>query len=229
VANKARDLTQVEAAMVRMRRRPPARQPRLYAFLLFDERKSQRPVAAFAEDQFAWLDQLAGSTRIVLFIFVTSDAAQEVSPLESQVLAVEAAESVGNPSLRVAAAFNLRPRDLPGLLFFTTFDLEHGPNAGVYWPLSLELFEGDRQSAEAELAELFSLVQEVVPSAGTPEQALRSLDLAVRHARVERARAPIFDVLRTGLVRVVSYPAALIEAIGKAWAEEYARRMMPDR
>jgi hypothetical protein len=215
-------------ALVRLSTRPPDTRPKLYGFFLFDERESHRPVAAFAEQQFAWLDQLAAAARIVLFLFLRPEPARSAVTRESQLLAVESANAVENPSLRVAAALGVRPSELPGVVFFTQLDIHKGPNEGLYWPISLDVFHGDRGRAENELAQLFSLVQEVVPRADSPEQVLRELRAALQDARRERARAPIFAALRDGLVRVVRFPGALIEAMGEAWATEVARRMVPE-
>jgi hypothetical protein len=214
--------------MQRFEARPAAARPRLYGFLLFDERESQRPVAAFAEDEFAWLDQLAGSARIVLFLFLRPKPAQAASGGESQILAVQSGDTVENPSLRVATAFHVRPADLPGVLFFTRLDLAHGPNEGLFWPLPIQLFETDRRRAENEFAQLFSLVQEVVLEDRSPEAILDALCARLRAARRERFSAPIFAALRDGVVKVVKFPGALIEAMGQAWATEIARRMVPE-
>jgi hypothetical protein len=208
--------------------RSPERRPKLYGFLLFDERESHRPVAAFAHDQFKWLDQLAASARIVLFLFLRPESAQAASGEESQLVAVESAKVVENPSLRVAAALGVRPHELPGIVFFTQLDIDRGPNEGLFWPISLEMFEGDRRQAENEFAQLFSLVQDVVPSGASPDEVLVDLRTALQEARRQRSRAPVFAALRDGLVRVVKFPGALIEAMGEAWATEVARRMVPE-
>jgi hypothetical protein len=217
----------VVATMRRMAARPEEHRPKLYGFLLFDERESHRPVEAFARDQFAWLDQLAASARIILFVFVHPEPASAASDVDSQLVAVEGAEAIENPSLRVAAALNIRPRELPGIVFFTKLDLDRGPNEGLYWPISLELFE-DRPRAETEVAQIFSLVQEAVPSAASPEQALAGLRTLLQEAHRQRVRGPILAAIRDGLVRVVKFPGALIDAMGQAWATEVARRMVPE-
>ena len=80
---------QLARGLRRFSARPPDRRPKLYGFLLFDERKSQRPVAAFAEDEFTWLDQLAASARIALFLFLRPKAAETASGGESQIVAVQ--------------------------------------------------------------------------------------------------------------------------------------------
>jgi hypothetical protein len=207
--------------------RPPANRPKLYALLLFDERESQRPVAQFAADQFEWLDQLAGSARIVLFMFIRPDQAQAPNAPErdSHIVAVASGQTVQNPSLRVATAFDVRPRQLPGILFFTRLEIDHGPNEGLLWPIPLRLFEGDRRLAENEFAQLVSFIQEAVPAAGSPEVALAELNVRLEAARRERFLAPVFGALRNGLIQVVKFPGALVEAMGEAWAAELARRV----
>jgi hypothetical protein len=191
--------------------------------LLFDERGSQRSIAKFAREEFAWLDQLAIFARIVLFIFVRPELAEQADE-GSPVIAVEGSDTVANPSLEVARAFGIGPNELPGVVFFTDLDLRSGPNTGVFWPVPSDLFLDDRRAAENAFSTLFTLIQEVAADADSPEQILQALDAQFR---LERIRGPILAALRAGLVRVVKFPGALIEAVGQAWGAELARRMSP--
>jgi hypothetical protein len=227
VARPVQSRNALTGALTEYSARPPEHRPKLYGFLLFDERESHRPVAAFAEDQLAWLDALAASANIVLFLFLRPEPAQAASGGDSQLVAVESAEAIENPSLRVAGALDVRPHELPGIVFFTRLNVDHGPNEGVYWPIPVELFEGNRRRAENDFAQLFSLVQEVLPGVARPDRVLVELEAALREARRARSRAPLLAALRDGLVRIVRFPGALIEAMGEAWATELARRMAP--
>lgn len=154
VARPVQSRNALTGALTEYSARPPEHRPKLYGFLLFDERESHRPVAAFAEDQLAWLDALAASANIVLFLFLRPEPAQAASGGDSQLVAVESAEAIENPSLRVAGALDVRPHELPGIVFFTRLNVDHGPNEGVYWPIPVELFEGNRRRAENDFAQL---------------------------------------------------------------------------
>jgi hypothetical protein len=208
-------------------RRPPKTRPEMFGLLVFDERRSHEVVQDFARGQFRWLDSLARRAKMVLFLPVhpgiEQRAAREVG---DDVMLVNTHESFENPSLEVAARFDIRVGELPGLLFFSHLDLEgREANAGVYWPLSLELFEGPAEKAEREFSELFDFVHDAQRGQREPADLLHNLKSGFESLERKRKRQPIFAAIREGLLRVVRFPGALVESMGIAYAEESARRM----
>jgi hypothetical protein len=200
--------------------RPPARRPSLLAFFLFDERQSHQVMLEFARRQFDWLDRLAGSSHMILFFFLPDREPAALAGSQEQILVADGEQTVANPSLQVAQRFGLGPSELPGVIFFTELDIERpGPHDGVFWPLTPDLFEGDGREAEDELSHLFGLVHAARATATEPGRLLEALRLQVDAELFDERKRPVLEALRTGAVKLVTFPVALVEATSVAFAQ----------
>jgi hypothetical protein len=206
--------------------RPPEDRPTAFGLLLFDERRSHQVVHDFAAGQFRWLDALARRARMILFLPVDPGTAQWAESGGDEVVLVNTHEDFQNPSLEVAGRFAIDASDLPGLLFFSNLELtDAGANTGVYWPLSLDLFEDSAQKAEEEFSELFDFVQAAHRASTEPEDLLAELERKFQALDRQRQRRPIYSAIKFGLLRIVRFPGALVESMGIAYAQETARRL----
>ena len=89
----------------------------MQALVVFDERKSHERVQAFINDEYSWLDSLAKTSQIVLFVFQPQPGQGQVEsggePADVEL------EETENLSLEIAARFGIGPNELPGIIFFS--------------------------------------------------------------------------------------------------------------
>jgi hypothetical protein len=123
--------------------------PNLYGFLLFDERPSHAPIERFVANDFDWLDDLARSAQIILFVYVAKPKgriAKRVRKIEvksgdqiksERVILIQSRGEVKNPSLVVARMLGIEPKQLPGIAFFQRLGDDKGEK-GIDFPLKAE-------------------------------------------------------------------------------------------
>jgi hypothetical protein len=181
---------------------------RLYAFFMFDDRPSHHPIGAFADEGFAWLDQLATSADMFFFIFGKS---------EEGTIAV-------NPSLEVARLFGVGPDELPGVLVFTSFDENDEVNHGAYLRLKAGLFDHDLSGVERAFSELFALFQDVQRDIRDDDRLLDTLDHRMRLLRVDNQLRPILQLIVGGLKSLTTLPKDFLTAMATAFGEAAAKR-----
>jgi hypothetical protein len=219
VARAVRNTRDLARSLRAVSDRPPERRPSLLAFFLFDERRSHQIVQDFARQQFSWLDRLAASNRMILFFFLP-EGAPDSETLEEEIFVAYGEQTVANPSLEVARRFELRPDELPGVVFFTELDVtQPGPHEGVFWPLKPELFEGDAREAENAFSHLFSLVQGARAEAGDPTPLLATLRRKIEMEHSAEPSKPVVADTRRGALKAVTFRGALSEATRFAFAQ----------
>lgn len=208
--------------------------PNLYGFLLFDERPSHEPIERFAAKEFDWLDDLARSSQIILFVYVAKAkgrAAKRARIFEvksgdqikrERVILVQSRSEIKNPSLEVARELGIEPKQLPGIAFFQGYPKDD--KKGIYFSLEAQLFENNSE-IERVFSEIFGLIQrcqQVSSSAGELYEKVR--EELRRMKRDERLR-PVRAYLKTSLVRVIALPTTLIGVAGKSFVEAFAEAM----
>jgi hypothetical protein len=210
-----------------VRRRPPATRPRLLSFFLFDERGSQRAVQSFVDTEYAWFDNLARSSNILLFFFRENEL-DGVND-KNDVLIVDGKGKSANPSLEVAAKFGIGPDQLPGIVFFRDLDFNsREASRGIYWRIPTEIFREDRERVEREFAQLFSLVQRARRDSRDAASMFDELKSSLRQMERSGANRQFMALFGRGLMHVVTYPGKLIEAMviafGKGYGEALANK-----
>ena len=192
------------------------------AMLLFDDRRSHAVVAKFAADQRPWLDDLARHSGLRLFVFLPPEVDVKESA-DGEVVAVSGPDVVQNPSLEVAARFDIGANQLPGIVFFGDVDFHAFTGSrGVYWPLGLDLFSEEGRAAEAAFAELFATVRAArLRAEDETVDIVVSLQEALSDFRRSEAARPLGASMGKGVLRIVSYPGKLLEAMLVAFGTAY--------
>jgi hypothetical protein len=179
----------------------------LYAFLLFDSRPDHQPVQEFAIREFRWLDELAGSARMFLFLYIPNQSAGEQR----------------NPSLNVARDFNILPNQLPGIVLFGRYGKQEGSAAdvigtdGIYFPLKLELFDSEAGGIRDVIADLFSVIHECRKSSRNAEELMNRLRSEVAAMTRERRLRPLVMWLRGGVIEIARLPKVVLESAATAF------------
>ena|SRR6266498_1793192 len=171
----------------------------LFGFVLFDRRPTQRPVASFVLENVDWLSDMATAMDIFLFM--------PVIPPESP--------TASNPSLEVGALFGVFPRELPGILLFTS-DLQ---KRGVYLPLKPDLFTSDVQHVEELLSGIAGAVQACRAQSASKDAILSCLSERVNHMKTAERRKVFVDYLADTAKAVLTFPQEFIKALADAVAK----------
>lgn len=205
--------------------------PNIYAFLLFDDRPTHAAIEEFAAREFIWLDHLARSARIVVFVYVGQhvahigqqkdfEAKSEEEIRRERIALVQSKASIQNPSLEIARDFGIRPNQLPGIALLTRLSDE---KAAIYFPLKSEAFEKDSREIEALLADLFTILQECQEDAASPDQLLSRLQSEIATLRRTQQMRPILQYAKETLLTLVTLPKTLPEVASKAFAQTFAQ------
>jgi len=204
----------------------------LFAFFLFDDRPSQKAVERFADEQYAWLDSLAHSASIFFFFFLRRNRGK-IKTFFIRDWRAPTPETkanmkgrIQNPSLEVGGLFGIKPNQLPGVVLFTLAPDRVGVSDGVYLPLNAKLFEGDLSHVEEVFTNLFSFIHECREISSNTGQLLENIKRKVSSLKRSERYRPLFLYIRGQLVSLTTFPGSLIEAIGKAFATEMARRII---
>ena len=180
---------------------------RLFAFILFDDRPSQKAMQKFVDEQMDWLDDLAASAKMFCFAFLCRDRG-----------------GISNPSLEVARLFGLRPNQLPGVVIFRTFAESDKVNEGLFLPLEAQLFNEEPQVVEDVFADLFSVLQEVQTSTATDGALIREVSRHIGSlVRAQKAR-PVIKFLRERLQAIAKLPDKLVESVGSAFGNAIVKQ-----
>lgn len=178
-------------------------QSRLFAFLLCDDRPSLSGIQRFADEHFAWLDQLAEAAQIFFFVF------QPAGP---------PTETVANPSLRVASLFRIGPNRLPGIVLFTVAS-EDAVNRGIYLPLSAGLLEQNLSVIEDVLSDLFGAIQTSLRDTGTQDELWPILEARVREVSAKEKRRAWVRGLRVLSDLPLKFFESMVSALGEGAAK----------
>jgi len=213
-----------------VRELPEPVRPRLLAFFLVDERKSQRAVRSFIDADYAWLDSLARSSNIVLLFFRASkptDTNDNDAVIIFRGKPVERGSRNKNPSLDVAAKFGITPDQLPGIVFFRDFDFtsKREPVEGVYWRIPSEYFQEERNILEDDIAGLFALVQDAESKSHDATSMLHELETTLESLQRTDDGKPFFTLLGSGLMQVVKYSGRLIDTVIAAFGRGYGEAL----
>jgi hypothetical protein len=209
----------------------PLAAPDIYAFLLFDNRPSHRAIEQFAADQLGWLDHLARSAQIIMFVYIgkhaaDSDEQKDAKATNDEDLAkerialVHSKEEFQNPGLEIARDLGIRPNQLPGIALFTTLSDER---AAVFFPLKSALFEKEAIEIERVLADFFSIIQECQEGASTPDQLLSQLRARIDTLRRTEQARPILLYAKEALLTIIRLPITLPQVAGTAFAQTFAQ------
>jgi len=182
----------------------------LFAFLLFDERQSQKALQKYAVEHFEWLNSLAIEAKIFFFAF---------EPISIKGRSI-------NPSSRVAKLFGLEREKLPGIVVFTMLDTRESASKFVYFPLDSALFKKEQSDIEDVLADFFVELKfantQGLKSDELLEEVSRRIS-AIQRADRLRPLKRYFVVLGKAVVAApVNFPAQ----VGKAFANAMARASM---
>jgi hypothetical protein len=176
----------------------------LFGFLLFDDRPSHRVVSKFAEDNFPWLDQLAGAANMFFFVCIREN---EYAILES-------------PSLEVAKLFGILPRQLPGVVLFNFDDDNDRVSNGIFLPIAAKLFDEDSDHVEEVIANLFSLIDASRRESATPSELLYRIAQKLNTLSDREKRRLFIQYLKSVAQKLSDLPsnfaAAAAEAIVKS-------------
>lgn len=185
-------------------------QRELFAYLLFDDRQSQKVIEHFADEQFDWLDKLAASSRIYFFFFLRRK---------------EAEGKIENPSLEVAKMFRIKPNQLPGVVLFTLSDDKLSVSEGIYFPLKTKIFENDLYTVEDIFSDLFSLIQECWAETDNQKQLHKSLKGKIISLKRQKAFHPVFEYLKRNFIAFLNLPKIIVDDLPKVIVTEIARRV----
>jgi hypothetical protein len=181
----------------------------VYAFILFDERPSQRTIEQFVDEQFDWLDNLAASAKIYCFAFIKKGEGGKVE----------------NHSIKVAQLFGIRANQLPGVVVFSSFSVVAKSNDGIYIPMKSELLDAELTEIENYFADLFSLVQDAQAKNDKPMDVYEYIAEKVRHYERQEKLRPIIKWAAAGLQSIVALPKQLLSEVSKSFGQEVAKRM----
>ena len=160
----------------------------IFLFLLYDSSGGQEAVRRFVEEQFTYLDELAGASRTFIFLFTPGELGGDAAP---------------NPGPAVAASFRIRPNQLPGVLVFCLATDGESFGDGAFLPLDESVFQNDPYAIEDAFADLFSMIQDVAESEKTPRDQIMALRKKIeRHRRMHEMR-PFVASLKTGTIPAI--------------------------
>ena len=171
-------------------------------FVLFDDRPSHRAVREFCNASFNWLDNLADSNGLVLFV-----------PLEVIEKSTETSDGYQNCSLQIAREFHLKPNQLPAFLFFT---LKNGGEICVehcaWLPFKAKAFEGDADDGQDLVSELFSAVSVARRKQQPSELVLKLREEIERVKRAEQMR-PLKKWIKKFVISLEDLPADIVRSL----------------
>ncbi|MEP6628017.1 MAG: toll/interleukin-1 receptor domain-containing protein [Ginsengibacter sp.] len=160
---------------------------RLFAFILLDESAGNEPVFNMVNANKDFIDALSASSKIFTFIpfsqwtdfdqkpgFLVFERPYSVNLEEKEFLStIEKKKFSVNLSLAIAEKFGIKPRELPGIVFFTQFP-DAKPVEPVYYPIGEENIAEQKQF-ERMIKELYSVVQDAWDIAGSAHEVLSAL------------------------------------------------------
>lgn len=174
----------------------------IFLFVLYDSSERQQPVARFVRDKFRYLDELAGASETFIFLFTPSEMG---------------AGAVPNPGPNVAASFDIRPNQLPGVLVFCLGDDGRSFGDGTYLSLDESMFQEDPNAIEDSFADLFSMIQDTGESEELAPERIELLRKKIEQARRARDRRPLIASLKAGTISVITFAGELALAVAPAW------------
>jgi hypothetical protein len=177
---------------------------KVFAFFLFDERPSHGAIEKFAGDQWDWLDGQATAANMFFYFFLRED-----KPRDGYI----------NPSDQVAAEFGIKVNQLPGIVLFSWDDAAGRATRGVYFPLKAAMFAEDLVAAEGAIADFFSMVQAHQSATATGANILESIEKQLERERTSGRFRRFFTYLGGTLTPLRQFPAALVEALAKGFAD----------
>lgn len=183
----------------------------IFGFLLYDSRPSQQVVGAFAQDQAAWIDELARGAGVQFFVPVRKVGSE-----------------LRNPSPEIVRLFGLGVSRLPGILLFEppSADGRIKKKHAVYIPLEKRDFN-DPAVYEPILTDLFDLIRDSLEQHRSGQKALQQIRERLVRLRRKRTRRGFAAYIRKGAhLILVDIPKAVYapfaEGLGKALGEKAA-------
>ena len=181
----------------------------IFGFLLYDSRPSQQVVDRFAQEQAAWIDELARGAGIYFFFPFRHEGAD-----------------FQNPSVEIMRLFGLGVGRLPGIILFAPpkADGEIHQEHFVYLPLKEQDFN-DPSVYEPVLVELFELIRTGIENTETSHETLVYLDNEVRKLRRRKTQRGFAAYIRKGAhIVLVEFPMALSESFAEGFGKALGER-----
>ena len=180
----------------------------LFLFFLFDQRESHRRAEDFARENIEWLDAMADSAGVFIFLFVRN----EEHPGASR-----------NPSLKVATELGILQNHLPGVVIFTLDDSEDTVKKASYLQLSPSIFTLDYKKATDVFSDLFSIITKCQMNVDDKDALVGEIQEEViklqRHEKLRPFVAYVTDVI----VSLKEFSKDVIKSALVAYAQEKAR------
>jgi hypothetical protein len=174
----------------------------LFGFVLFDDRPSHRLVRDFCNSHFSWLDTLADSNGLTLFVPLAESA--------------DIADGYQNSSLEIARDFQLRPNQLPAFLFFTLGkDGQTCVESCVWLQFKANVFSGDANDGEEFISDLFSAVSDSRRKQ-TPNDLILKLKAEIDRVQRTRQMRPLKRWIKNAAVSLEDLPADIVRTVTTA-------------
>jgi hypothetical protein len=184
----------------------------LFGFLLFDDRPSHEPVRSFCSSNFKWLDALADSNRLVLFLPIRATARR----VGAAWACAEAEDGYQNCSLEIADQFHLGPNQLPAFLLFTLKDgselcVEHS----VWLQFKPEAFSGDAIDGQDLISDLFSAVN-AARRRKLPHELILKLQGEIDRVKQAQSMRPLKKWIRRQALNLQDLPSDIARTLANA-------------
>lgn len=207
-----------------------ARENKLMASVLFDDRSSHRKVLDFVTTNLTWFDTLSEPgiyTATFARRWTYEDRGPHYFPTESRMTKEEdrkypvlrRGEKVSNPSIHFAKLFGISADSFPGILVFSPARLLERRPDGVFVAISLDLFD-DYELAESAIAELYAQIDKAFRA--EPRTSQEWVEGLRRHLRSKKAKAVGAKVLGevwTRIEPITRFPEKLVDALAEAVAK----------